>query len=392
MPSSPVLIIGAGIGGLALAACLKARNIPSLIYERAPELKEVGAALGVWPNATRVLHHLNLFNALAEKANVVQVGALREQNGRAMKEINLPKTDVAGVAAHRADLHSVLLSAVPPATISLNKSCTKIEINGDQVRAHFADNTSSPWAQGLIGADGINSIVRKNILNDGEPIYRGYVAWRGVAQFDPGNAVGETWGRGQRFGLIPLGQKRTAWWATANKSKEDACKGTQADWKQEVIDRYSNYHAPIKELLEATPVEGYLCTPIADREGPFPGKSWGKGPTTLLGDAAHPTTPNLGQGACMAIEDAAVLAHALAAIPSVDSAFRVYEASRIGRTANIVIESRKFGKIGQWQNPVACYIRNKMMRFSPESGLRKQFHDLWEYDAWNAPLNMPATA
>jgi 2-polyprenyl-6-methoxyphenol hydroxylase-like FAD-dependent oxidoreductase len=293
---------------------------------------------------------------------------------------------VPGVAAHRADLLAALFSAVPAEAVILGKNCAAIERDGRRARAGFSDGSFSPWGTALVGADGIHSMVRRLTLADGEPVYRGYVAWRGVAAFDAGRFLGETWGRGQRFGMIPLGHGRTAWWATANKREREAGAGTQEQWKREVMKRFGDYHAPIPELIEATPVEAFLCTPIRDR---VPVGGWGEGNVTLLGDAAHPTTPNLGQGACMAIEDGAVLAHALAAIPDVATALRVYERSRRQRTGYIVRESLKFGRIAQWGNPMACWWRGVLMRMAPDRKLRRQFQDLWDYDAWAAPLVMP---
>jgi len=161
---------------------------------------------------------------------------------------------------------------------------------------------------------------------------------------------------------------------------------SREQWKQELLARFKGWHQPIERLLESTPESAILCNAILDREPPNPPKPWGKGPMTLLGDAAHPTTPNLGQGACMAIEDAAVLGQAVGSIPSVETAFRVYERTRFARTAMIVRESLKFGKMGQWENKLACGVRNLMIKMSPSSGLRRQFRDLWMYDAWQAPL------
>src|SRR5262249_50724391 len=157
--------------------------------------------------------------------------------------------------------------------------------------------------------------------------------------------VGETWGRGRRFGFIPLGGGRVGWWATANKpgaEGQNTCLRSREQWKEELLELFAGWHQPIPALLEATPPEAMLCNAIMDRPVFPAAKSqarWGNGPITLLGDAAHPTTPNLGQGACMAIEDAAVLAHAVAAVPSVEAGFRVYEATRMKRTAMIVRES-----------------------------------------------------
>ncbi len=326
-----IVIIGGGIGGLALAGCLAKRGIAASVFEKARELREVGAAIAVWPNAGRVLAKLGVLEELAKHGHIPPVGAMRSMTGRILKRMVDLKLDVPTIFTHRAQLHAALLEAVPGGlgggAVHLDKACVAIEYRdvNRQVRAKFSDGTFSEWADGLVGADGIHSFVREQILGDGPPIYRGYVAWRGVAEFNSGEEmVGETWGNGERFGFIPLGGGRVGWWATANKSEAQAgelCRQTPASWKEELLRRFNSWHTPIREVLERTVDSALLCNAICDRE-PLQGTAgWGKGIVTLMGDAAHPTTPNLGQGGCMAIEDAAVLAHAVAAIPSVEGAF-----------------------------------------------------------------------
>ncbi len=386
-----IVIIGGGIGGLAAAGCLKVRGIESTVYERTAELREVGAALGLWPNATRVLRHMGVLEALVQRAHVPPVGELRDTTGKTLVKMAALETDAPTVFAHRAELHRAMLSILPKESVHLNKACTGVQRNGAQVRAVFVDGTFSEWADGLIGADGIRSVFREATLRDGKPTYRGYVAWRGVAEFEPGvEIVGESWGRGERFGFIPLGCGRVGWWATANKPGDEGqktCGLSQAQWKRELLDRFEEWHAPIGKLLHATPEIAILCNAIMDRTPPKAPRAWGDGPLTLLGDAAHPTTPNLGQGACMAIEDAAVVAHALATVPDVAQAFRAYERARFARTARIVRDSRKMGAMGQWSGGFACWMRNLMVRMMPEGGMRKQFRELWNYDAWNVAVN-----
>jgi len=389
-----LLIIGGGIGGLTAAACFHARSagrVQPIVYERAEELKEVGAAIAVWPNAGRILKHLGLLEKLMPRSYVAPAGALRDASGQILKRMLTADGKIPVMFAHRAELLAAILSAVPSDSIHLGKRCVNIERGEQGVRAVFADNTFSPWANGLIGADGIHSIIREKTIADGNPLYRGYVAWRGVATFESEEIVGETWGRGKRFGFIPLGNGRVGWWAAANDpTPEETLKRTPPQWKSDVLKLFGEWHLPIRQVIEATPAESVLCNAIADRPAPPPNKPWGEGAVSLLGDAAHPTTPNLGQGACMAIEDAAVLAYAVDAIPEVPTALRVYEATRTERTAKIVTESLKFGRIGQWKNPLACAARKCLIRFGPERRLRKQFQELWNYDAWNVPLLMPA--
>lgn len=391
MMATRIVIIGGGIGGLAAAGCLQARGIEATVYERTAELREVGAALGLWPNATRVLKKLGVLEALVEKSHVPPAGVLRDWRGRELMQMAELESDVPTVFAHRAELHRALLRALPAARLHLNKTCTGVQQNGQQMRAVFADGTFSEWADGVVGADGIRSVLREFTLRDGTPTYRGYVAWRGVAEFEPGQEiVGESWGRGQRFGFIPLGCGRTGWWATANKpgpEGQKTCGLSQAQWKRELRVRFAAWHEPIGKLLAATPEAAFLCNAIMDRTPPKVPRAWGDGPMTLLGDAAHPTTPNLGHGACLAIEDAAVLAHAVAAhATDMTRAFRAYERARFARTADIVRQSRKMGALGQWENGLACAWRNFMVRHMPLGDMRKRIRRLWDYDAWEAAV------
>jgi 2-polyprenyl-6-methoxyphenol hydroxylase-like FAD-dependent oxidoreductase len=391
-----LLIIGAGIGGLALSGALRtlAPHFTPLLYERAKELKEVGAALGVWPNATRILRHLGCLDPLLASSYTAPAGALRHYQGKILRKMSALSSDAPSIFAHRADLLNALRSLTPPHALHLDHPCTGYELttlHGQQkVRATFANHPPTDWADALIAADGIHSNIRSQLLHDGPPTYRGYIAWRAVTPFSSpireaaSLFVGETWGPGQRFGFIPLGHNRVGWWATANTQTPDATLAKpKSQWKQELLTRYQGWHPPIPELLAQTPEESLLCTPIADRDVPA---TWGTGPITLLGDAAHPTTPNLGQGACMAIEDAATLAKALAEIPQIPAALRAYEKARIPRTRFIVTESRKFGRMGQWKNPLATSLRNTLLRLAPDASLAKQFQTLWQHDAWNTPL------
>jgi 2-polyprenyl-6-methoxyphenol hydroxylase-like FAD-dependent oxidoreductase len=385
-----IVIIGAGIGGLALAAALQTRapHFTPQLYERAKELKEVGAAIGVWPNATRILRHLGCLDPLLASSYTAPAGALRHYQGKVLRQMSALSSDAPSIFAHRADLLNALLAVTPKDHLHLDHACTGYEtatIDGaEKVRATFSNHPPTAWADALIAADGIHSAIRTQLLHDGMPTYRGYIAWRAVTNFSSPDMVGETWGPGQRFGFIPLGQNRVGWWATANTNTPDATMAQpKSQWKEELLRRYHRWHHPIPHLLHQTPEESLLCTPIADRDVP---DTWSSGPITLLGDAAHPTTPNLGQGACMAIEDAATLAKTLAEINDIPAALRAYEKARIPRTRFIVKESRKFGRMGQWKNPLSCALRNTALRLAPESALAKQFQTLWQHDAWNTSL------
>jgi 2-polyprenyl-6-methoxyphenol hydroxylase-like FAD-dependent oxidoreductase len=220
----------------------------------------------------------------------------------------------------------------------------------------------------LVGADGLNSVVRARLFGDEKPLYAGYTAWRGIAGdgFMRDGWGSESWGRGERFGMVSLGRGRLYWFATRNAPEgenEDA-----AGRKAELLRHFGRWHEPIPALIRATEGAEILRNDVYDRE---PLKSWGVGRVTLLGDAAHPMTPNLGQGACQAIEDAVVLAGCVR--EASDAALRLYEKRRKGRTATIVRRSRLVGRIGQLENPLLCGLRDALAKATP---LRAQLRQL----------------
>jgi 2-polyprenyl-6-methoxyphenol hydroxylase-like FAD-dependent oxidoreductase len=198
-----------------------------------------------------------------------------------------------------------LLQVLPPGWIKLGYSLVAYETRDDKVVARFTNGVEIE-ADFLIGADGLHSDVRAQLLGDGPPRYRGYTVWRGIASVAPdsvsSNTALEIHGRGQRFGLGPVGNGRVGWWATANAKTEQR---SSYDTRRELLCLFKDWYKPALDLIEATPSDHILTTPAFDREAV---STWGAQHVTLLGDAIHPTTPNLGQGGCLAMEDAFVLA------------------------------------------------------------------------------------
>ena len=208
----------------------------------------------------------------------------------------------------------------------------------------------------MIGADGIKSTVRAILFGPQEPRYAGYTCWRGIcprpASLNAGY-IGEWWGRGKRFGITTLPDDRVYWFATHN-----APAGRHsADEHSVVTDLFRGWADPVPELIAATPPDRLLHNDIVDRP---PTRTWSVGRIGLLGDAAHPTTPNLGQGGCMAIEDGVALARTMAANLNPARAWEAFTAERYNRTTAITNESWRFGKIGQWQGRTSCWLRDRM--------------------------------
>jgi 2-polyprenyl-6-methoxyphenol hydroxylase-like FAD-dependent oxidoreductase len=359
-----IIIVGGGIGGLATAIALRQRGCEVAVFEQAQELREIGAGLSVWPNATRVLKRFGLLQEVLNRSEVLLRLQLRTWKGKLLSDIKtVADFETPSVCIHRADLLSILAEQMPNENIHLGEKFDHFEQHGGLVIATFSSGRRVA-GHALIGADGLNSTVRDHILGPSKAIYRGYWACRGVAHFplpkQYSHTAIETWGPGQRFGIEPMGRGHVFWYATANAPEGQL--GDQPGWKDELRAKFSRWPSPIPEVIEATEREAILKHEIVDRR---PVRHWGKGRVTLLGDAAHPTTPNLGQGACMAIEDALVLAQCVAQKGEMQARLRKYESLRFKRTKYITRESRRAGRIGQMENALAVALRSVWLKTLP---------------------------
>jgi 2-polyprenyl-6-methoxyphenol hydroxylase-like FAD-dependent oxidoreductase len=370
------VIIGAGIGGLAAANALRQAGIAVEVYERSPEIREVGAGISLWANAIRALSKLGLGPALDQRSVAYTRTAILRANGQPITETSLAKLAArlgpVVVLLHRADLVSLLSQPIQDA-IHLGRECIGFEQQPDSVIARFS-NGAEARGDVLIAADGIRSSIRAQ-LHPNEPIrYSSYTAWRSVTRFAT-TGLTETWGPGRRFGVVPISGGQVYWFATRNAPEGQTDPPGQS--KQTLLKMFEGFHAPIPALIESTGESSILRNDIVDRD---PLTTWGLGRVTLLGDAAHPMTPNLGQGGCQAIEDAVVLARSLSKHASATEALREYEAQRIARTTPIVLRSRQIGRIAQVELATACRIRDFMFSLIPASLTIRQLESVIGYD------------
>lgn len=367
-----IAIVGGGIGGLTAALALRGCGFEPEVFEQAPELLDVGAAIAIWPNAMRVLDRLNLSDKILEQAGVMDEIRWLDQHGRLINRVSIKDQRFPAVALHRADLQHTLLTALPQSSIHLGSSLVVHEQRGEKMIATFA-NGDSIESDFLIGADGIHSDVRSQFLNDGEPVFRGYTVWRGISPTIPSAipfaAAIELHGRGKRFGLGPVGKGRLGWWATANVTNSD-----------NLMRLFDGWFRPVLQLIEATPSSSILKTAAFDRPAT---RNWGRGRMTLLGDAIHPTTPNLGQGGCLAMEDAMVLARCFEKYDATEEALRKYERARHKRTSAVSTYSRFYGSVGQWENVWARALRRTTLSLVPETLARRLMQIVFDYDATN---------
>jgi 2-polyprenyl-6-methoxyphenol hydroxylase-like FAD-dependent oxidoreductase len=374
-----IAIIGGGIGGLSTALALRQAGFEPDIFEQAPALLDVGAAIAVWPNAMRVLRRLGLGEEIIKRAGTIEEVRWLKWDGRVFRRMRFPATDAPAIALHRADLQHTLLQALPQKLIHLGRRFENYWQEEGKLCASFADG-SSIACDVLIGADGLHSSVRAQALDDGPPIYRGYTLWRGISTHTPRSLAPltamEIFGRGKRFGIGPVGLGRTGWWATANEP-EDVIEDAAAH-QSKLLTLFDGWYAPVAELIEATPTTSILRNAAYDRPAV---KKWSEGNMLLLGDAAHPTTPNLGQGGCMAIEDAAVLARCLLKYQEVERAFRAFERLRSTRTAALTRYSLLYGTAGQWENKLAVLLRGAVLSLIPAALGQKLLSLIFSYDA-----------
>lgn len=376
------IIIGGGIGGLCTAIALKRAGISAAVYERADELTEIGAGLALAANGVKALDKLGLAEAVRRVGAPVMNTKIRSWRGQVLSEVPIAevarRVNAESIVVHRADLQVALLRELGDA-IRLGARCVGFEQDGTGVVARFADGRE---ARGdiLIGCDGLNSVIRARLFGERAPRYAGCTAWRGVTEFEPGlispEVTFESWGRGALFGMAHIGSGRIYWFATKNapEGEDDGPLGPKAA----LLEMFRGWHEPIRALIEATEDDAILRNDIYDRE---PLETWSNERVTLLGDAAHPMTPNLGQGACQAIEDAVVLADCFGEGDDPASILRAYEARRTDRANTIVKQSRRVGWVAQWENTVACRLRDLAVKSVPSSLQLKQLERVVGYTA-----------
>ena len=377
MGAESIGIVGGGIGGIATAVALHQVGINAVVYEKAAGLHEVGAGMMLWPNATRVLREMGLLEKVLACSGPNTHFLVRATCGKVLMNIALGKFDVPAVCTRRSDLLAVLLMALPRERVRLGYDLKCLKQSRGKVRLFFSDGLVAEH-DAVVGADGIRSRVRSELFGDSDPIYRGYTVWRGLARYD-GNAVppgsnSETWGVGKRFGILNTGHERFTWYATANVPSRhlDAPCGR----KRELQNIFAGWHEPVADLIDATTNDGILKNGARDFA---PLRRWGDGMVTLLGDAAHPCTPNLGQGGCMALEDALVLAKCVDREASLHSALRRYESLRFHRTKGIQQRSLLMGHIGQWQNPLLVTGRRVVTRLLSPKLIERNLRHVYSY-------------
>ena len=366
------VIVGAGIGGLTTANALRDSSMEIVILERAAAVQEVGAGLSLWCNATKALAQLGLESAVGLVGEPIAAVLTLDARGRPLAEIDVKEMDREvghpSLMVHRAELQRALLDSIGSrADVRLGQTCTSVSWQGRRPVVHL-EGGESLAADLLVGADGINSLVRDHVDEAVAPRYAGYTCWRGVARYRwPSqfpSAVTAAAG-GSQWGMFRMTGGRCYWYLTRNAAPGEH----EVDEREAALRALANWSRGFGEVIHATAPESVLRDDIYDLP---PLNTWTGPRTVLLGDAAHATTPNLGQGACQAIEDAVALRASLQGSAHVQTGIVQYQRHRKTRADRVVRRSRQLGRSLQLENRGLVAVRDRLTRRVPRY-VRRQF-------------------
>ncbi|KAI3933271.1 hypothetical protein MKW92_047049 [Papaver armeniacum] len=365
-----IVIVGAGIAGLATALSLHRLGVKSLVLEQSESLRTGGTSLTLFKNGWRVLDDIGVGSQLREQFLEIQGMVIKSENGRELRSFRFKDEakDQEVRAVERGILLETLANQLPPNSIRFSSKLANIETAGtSETLLELADGTQ---LQAKVTCSTIRSPVA-NWLGFPEPQYVGHCAFRGLGSYPDGQPfepkVNYVYGRGLRAGYVPVSSTKVYWFVCFNSPSPGPKITDPAVLKNEAQKLVRNWPSMLLEIIDRTPDDTIIKTPLVDRWlWPKVTPSVSSGGVVLVGDAWHPMTPNLGQGACCALEDAVVLsgklATALDAGPvAIDAALKAYEKERWGRIFPQTIRANLVGSLLQWENPIVCTVRNNIV-------------------------------
>jgi 2-polyprenyl-6-methoxyphenol hydroxylase-like FAD-dependent oxidoreductase len=371
-----ITIIGGGIAGITTALALNKVGFDCEIFERAKQLNEVGAGIWMQPNAIKVLDWLGIGGLVREKGTLLdQVDITNSQLIPFKKTKQEVVQDEQGnkiVAIHRATLQKILFEALPKDGLNLEFEFKSLEQNENQVKISFGDREI--MSDLLIGADGLNSKVRENIYSNTSKRFSGQTCWRGISdirlpdQFQ--NAGIESWGKKIRFGFSQITENQVYWFAVKNALQN----GTDNinTIKSELQNYYSGFNPIVLNIIEQTKADKIIRNDISDLKRL---DKWHKDKVVLIGDAAHATTPNMGQGAGQGMEDAYYLANILAKHNQIEQAISLFESTRREKVDYVVNNSWRFGQMAH--SGFGQILMRTIMKLTPDKIMKQQMNKLY---------------
>lgn len=361
-----ILIVGAGIAGLATAVALQRRGYAVAVVEEKTDTS-AGAGISIWPNALAALDDIGLGDAVRGSGGRVTAGAVRWHDGSWLRRPSVDRMVRALgeplVVTRRANLTRILSDALAPGTVHTGVSVTAVRPSGSGVHVEFGDGTARD-AAAVVGADGVGSLVARHLNGPLRHRYAGYTAWRGIAEHRLApELAGQTLGGGTEVGHVPLGPDHTYWFATERAPRNASTPDGELGHLQR---KYAGWADPVPSVLAATDPSDVLRNDLYDRTQ---ASVWSRGPITLVGDAAHPMRPHLGQGGCQGIEDAAVLARFVDDGVDLPAAFARYAGFRRRRVRALVLESQLIGRVVNLRPAVLGALASRATVLIPEAAV-----------------------
>ncbi|NML39527.1 NAD(P)-binding protein [Chitinophaga sp. G-6-1-13] len=378
------IIIGGGIGGLTTAIALQQRGWQYEVYEAAPEYKAVGAGILLGANAMKVYQQLGIADALTSQGGHLEQLYIKDYKGKILQQIdnNLLQQQYGSrsVPIHRATLQAALLGYLDE-PVRTGKKCIAVTETQGGIIARF-DDGSEAKGDILIAADGIRSAVREHYIGSQGYRYSGQTCWRTTVTMDLPAAerivTSEVWGgrgNGVRASFMHVGGDQVYFWFTRRFPEGTPLTNEEA---LALIQReLASFSGHMKEVVARIDASKLIRSDLYDLA---PTKNWHKGRVVLLGDAAHATTPNLGQGASQAIEDAYALADSLSRHSAPEAAFQHYASRRMARAHKIVRISWQLALLTNWQGAIAVAFRNFMVRNMPAGTTKRQLDFLYNIE------------
>ncbi|RIN29724.1 hypothetical protein BU063_12100 [Staphylococcus succinus] len=368
-----IAIVGAGIGGLTAAALLNEQGHEVKIFEKNSQVSEVGAGIGIGGNVIEKLGKHDLAKGIKNVGQVIDTMEVLDDKNNMLSKMKLKKNTV-NLTMTRQSLIDIIKSYVPNQMIFTNHHVTDIDNGALKVTLHFETQEQESFDL-CIGADGIHAKTREVTVPNSKPIYQGYTVFRGLVEdvdIKHTNVAKEYWSKKGRVGIVPLLNNQAYWFISINAKEKDT--KMQSYGKPHLQARFNHFPNEVRKILDKQSETDVLLHDIYDLN---PLKTFIYQRIVLLGDAAHATTPNMGQGAGQAMEDAIILANCIASY-DFDEALQRYDKLRVKHTKKVTLRSRKIGKIAQRRNHFVVAVRNAIAKMIPSKLISNQTRFLYK--------------